>query len=108
MYTGEVVIYYHERPNWMVERDERRSELIKKIVLFSSCFFIGVLGGYFLPQGNESTISRQTSHNLLPEEVRFYDSNKNGVLEKDETYRLFSDYDFQRKPVEKVPVTSFN
>lgn len=71
-------------------------------------FGLAMLGGHLSGERNNAQRYREISHNLLPTLVQPYDINKDGTLERDESYRLFRDYNLQKRPAEKVPTTHFN
>lgn len=71
-------------------------------------FGLGMLGVHLSAERNNTQVRREISYKLLPTLVQPYDINKNGTLERDESYRLFRDYDLQKRPTEKVPTTHFN
>ncbi len=108
---AEWIELYHDRPGWMVERDENRKKIARYIVLGATILITGLAGvqtGKLITPRGENALERHVSYDLLPTLVQPYDLNKNGRLERDESYRLFRDYDLQKRPAEKLSTTHFN
>lgn len=108
---AEFVEVFHDRPGWMVRRDENRKKIARYSVLGAVILITGLAGiqtGKLITPRNGNALERQMSYEMLPALVQPYDINQNGILERDESYRLFRDYDLQKRPVEKIPTTPFN